>query len=90
MPSDLNPEDSKKMEELQKELDRLRLENEALKKNGNKPTISWKVSEKGAVSIYGLGRLPTTLYAQQWQRIFERSDDILKFIEENKSRLSIR
>jgi hypothetical protein len=58
---------------------------EARKKNG---TLSLKISTKFAVSLYGLGRFPTTLYASQWLRLLERKDDILAFIEANKDQLS--
>ena len=55
-------------EEANDELARLRSENEALKKRG--PAVRMKVSEKGAVSIYGMGRFPVTLYKEQWMSIF--------------------
>jgi len=47
----------------------------------------FKVSEKGAVSVYGLGRFPVTLYGEQWKRLFSASDDIQQFIEQNRDRL---
>ena len=47
-----------------------------------------KVSQKNAVSVYGLQRMPVTLYAQQWERLLEFSDQIRKFIEENNSQLN--
>ena len=47
-----------------------------------------KVSQKGAVSVYGLQRMPVTLYAQQWERLLEIGDEIRKFIEHNSSQLS--
>ena len=56
---------SKSTEYTQYELERLRAENEALKKGKESGTISMKVSEKGAVSVYGLGRFPVTLYQEQ-------------------------
>lgn len=49
--------------------------------------LTLKVSEKGAVSVYGLGRFPVTLYAEQWQAVFEKADDIAAFITANSSRL---
>ena len=55
-------------EELKAELERLRKENEALKK-GASSGIRMKVSEKGAVSIYGMGRFPVTLYKEQWLKL---------------------
>ena len=56
-------------EELQAELDRVRAENEALKQGRRGGSISMKVSEKGAVSVYGLGRFPVTLYQEQWLKL---------------------
>ena len=62
-------------EELKTELERLRNENAALKK-GASTGIRMKVSEKGAVSIYGVGRFPVTLYKEQWLKLLDMSDDI--------------
>jgi hypothetical protein len=73
-------------EELQAELERLRAENERLKSVA-KRTGSFKVSEKGAVSVYGLGRFPVTLYPEQWERLLGMGDDIKTFIAENRDRL---
>lgn len=73
-------------EDLQKELERLREENDRLK-NRRSGELSLKVSEKGAVSVYGMGRFPVTLYQEQWERLLAHSDAIRKFIEENRSRL---
>jgi hypothetical protein len=55
-----------------------------------KNTLALKVSEKGAVSLYGLGRFPLSLYGQQWQRVLDMADDIRAFIEANKDRLSTK
>jgi hypothetical protein len=66
-------------EELKAELERLRNENAALKK-GASTGIRMKVSEKGAVSIYGMGRFPVTLYKEQWLKLLDMSDDIRAFI----------
>lgn len=52
--------------------------------------ITYKVSPKGAVSVYGLGRFPTTLYKEQWERLFADGDNLLKFIRENSSRLTTK
>lgn len=73
-------------EDLKAELERLKAENEALK---NKKTRSafLKVSEKGAVSVYGLGRFPVTLYKEQWIRLLDMGDDIRTFIEDNMDKL---
>jgi hypothetical protein len=69
-------------EELKTELERLRAENESLKRPA-RAQMSLKVSEKGAVSVYGLGRFPVTLYREQWEKLLGMSDDIRKFIQEN-------
>jgi hypothetical protein len=50
-------------------------------------TLYCKVSEKGAVSIYGLQRMPVTLYVEQWERLLGFSDEIKQFLKENDSRL---
>jgi hypothetical protein len=67
--------------ELQAELERLRAENEALKRPRGQ--MSLKVSEKGALSVYGMGRFPVTLYREQWEKLLEMKDVILHFIQEN-------
>lgn len=73
-------------DDLKAELERLKAENEALK---NKKTRSafLKVSEKGAVSVYGLGRFPVTLYKEQWVRLLDMGDDIRSFIADNAEKL---
>jgi len=77
--------------DLQAELERLKAENEALKQSTKRTgSISMKVSEKGALSVYGLGRFPVTLYAEQWTRLLATSDDIKAFIEQNKASLKTR
>ena len=53
-------------------------------------TIDFKVSEKGGVSVYGLGRFPVTLYYEQWVRLLDHSEQIRAFLEENKSRLKMK
>jgi hypothetical protein len=73
-------------EELKAELERLRSENAALKK-GATPGVSMKVSEKGAVSVYGMGRFPVTLYKEQWLKLLEMSDQIRAFIAANEGQL---
>jgi hypothetical protein len=73
-------------EELKAELDRLKAENAALKARGAKG-ISMKVSEKGAVSVYGLGRFPVTLYQEQWLKLLDLADDIRAFIRDNQGAL---
>ena len=74
---------------LRDELERLRRENEALKK-GTMRGVSLKVSEKGGVSVYGLGRFPVTLYKEQWTKLLDMSDDIRAFIAANESRLKAK
>jgi hypothetical protein len=73
-------------EELKLELERLRAENEALKKP-SRVQMSLKVSEKGALSVYGLGRFPVTLYREQWEKLLGMADEIRKFIHENNHSL---
>ncbi len=73
-------------DDLKAELERLRAENERLK-NRSSRGVSLKVSEKGGVSVYGLGRFPVTLYKEQWTRLLDMADDIRSFIRENESRL---
>jgi hypothetical protein len=73
-------------ENLKDELERLRKENEALKK-GTSSGIRMKVSEKGAVSVYGMGRFPVTLYKEQWLRLLDMSADIRAFIAANEAQL---
>jgi hypothetical protein len=72
-------------EELQAELDRLRAENEALKRPRGQ--MSLRVSEKGALSVYGLGRFPVTLYREQWDKLLGMGEEIRRFIEEHDSEL---
>ena len=76
-------------EDVEAELARLRAENESLKQRRHL-ALTMKVSEKGAVSVYGLGRFPVTLYQEQWLKLLAASDDIRIFIEENRSKLKAR
>jgi hypothetical protein len=77
------------IEEMQAELERLRIENINLKKQtGKTKEITLKVSPKQAVSIYHGSRFPTTLYPETLLRILDKADDIRAFIEENKANLS--
>jgi hypothetical protein len=73
-------------EELKAELERLRGENAALKK-GSASGLRLKVSEKGAVSVYGMGKFPVTLYKEQWLRLLEIANDIRAFIAANDAQL---
>ena len=89
-------------EDLTAELERLRAENEALKEivklraeNENlrqtaSQGLSLKVSDKGGVSVYGLGRFPVTLYKEQWHRLLSLADDIRTFIKEKDDQLKSR
>ncbi len=76
-------------DDLKAELERLKSENESLKAQSKaKPgQFSLKVSEKGGVSVYGLGRFPVTLYQEQWNKLLERADEVRDFITANESRL---
>jgi hypothetical protein len=76
-------------DDLKAELERLRTENERLKQKGSRAT-SLKVSEKGGVSVYGLGRFPVTLYKEQWAKLLDMADDIRAFIKENESKLKTK
>ena len=76
-------------EDMKAELERLREENAALKKGGPRG-ISMKVSEKGGLSIYGLGRFPVTLYKEQWTKLLELQDEIKKFLREHDSELKTK
>lgn len=76
-------------EDLRAELERLRKENESLKK-GAVRGVSLKVSEKGGVSVYGLGRFPITLYKEQWAKLLEMSEQIKAFIAENDAQLKTK
>jgi hypothetical protein len=73
-------------EDLRAELARLKEENAALKQ-GAARGVSMKVSEKGGLSIYGLGRFPVTLYKEQWTRLLDMADEIRQFIAANQSKL---
>ena len=76
-------------DDLKAELDRLRAENERLKQKASRPS-GLKVSEKGAVSVYGLGRFPVTLYKEQWTKLLDMADEIREFIRENDSKLKTK
>jgi hypothetical protein len=53
-------------------------------------SISFKVSDKGAVSVYGLGRFPVTLYYEQWLKLLDREQDLRGFLEESKLKLKLK
>ena len=80
------------LEALQAEIERLKKENEALAaaKRSGAHTLSIKTSTKGAVSVYGLGRFPVTLYKEQWERLLANIEKVKGFIEENRETLATK
>ena len=76
-------------DDMKAEVERLRAENASLKKTSSRG-LSLKVSEKGALSVYGMGRFPVTLYKEQWRKLLEMSEDILAFIKANESQLKTK
>ena len=74
---------------VQSELERLRAENAALKARTARG-VSLKVSEKGGVSVYGLGRFPVTLYKEQWLKLLDMADEVRAFIRENEASLKVK
>jgi len=78
-------------DDMKAEIERLKAENEALKnKSPSRGTLSMKVSEKGALSIYGMGRFPVTLYKEQWLKLLGITEDIKKFISDNNDKLKTK
>jgi len=73
-------------EDLLAQIERLKAENESLKKPA-RGQLSLKVSEKGALSVYGMGRFPVTLYREQWEKLLSMSDQIKEFIAQNDAAL---
>ena len=71
------------------ELERLRAENTRLKDQGRRG-VSMKVSEKGALSVYGLGRFPVTLYKEQWAKLLDMAADIRAFLAEHDAELKTK
>ena len=76
-------------EDEKSELERLRAENAALKAGATRG-VSLKVSEKGGVSVYGLGRFPVTLYKEQWARLLDMADEIRAFIRDHEAELKAK
>jgi hypothetical protein len=74
-------------EELRARLADLEKQVETKKRSG---AIEFRVSEKGGVSVYGLGRFPVTLYYEQWTKLLDAVPDLKAFIEENKSKLKLK
>jgi len=76
-------------EALRAEVERLRAENEALKQRPTR-AVSLRVSEKGGLSVYGLGRFPVTLYKEQWLKLLEMADELRAFIREHDVELKAK
>ena len=79
--------------ELIRQLAELRAVNEALRAKANKSAMSrlkLKVSDKGAVSLYGMGRFPVTLYGEQWAKLIEFVPEIKEFLADHKDELSVK
>jgi hypothetical protein len=76
-------------EDLKIELERLKAENERLKSQRGR-SVTLKVSEKGGVSVYGLGRFPVTLYKEQWSKVLAMADEIRTFIREHDAELKAK
>jgi len=74
-------------EELKARLQDLEKQVETKKRSG---TMEFRVSEKGGVSVYGLGRFPVTLYYEQWTRLLDASENLRQFLEENKDKLKLK
>ena len=76
-------------EDVQSELARLKEENARLKGQQSRG-LNLNVSEKGALSVYGLGRFPVTRYKEQWIRLLALADDIKAFIKDNETQLKTK
>jgi len=72
------------------ELERLRAENERLKRAAGHGGARMKVSEKGGLSVYGLGRFPVTLYKEQWTKLLDMADEIRAFLREHDAALKAK
>ncbi|MCH8083907.1 MAG: hypothetical protein IH885_06695 [Myxococcales bacterium] len=73
-------------EEMQAELERLRAENEGLKARKTQER-RLQVSQKGAVSLYGIRRFPITFYADEWDIILGMADEVRTFISQHDTEL---
>ncbi len=60
------------------------------KQTRQRGALEFRVSEKGAVSVYGMGRFPVTLYYEQWTRLLDAAPQLKEFLEENKSKLKMK
>ena len=74
-------------EELKAKVQELEKQVETKKRSG---AMEFRVSEKGGVSVYGLGRFPVTLYYEQWTRLLNAAPELKTFLEENKSKLKLK
>jgi hypothetical protein len=78
-------------DDLKAEIEKLKAENASLKESQSKGrAVTMKVSEKGGLSVYGMGRFPVTLYKEQWLKLLAMADDINKFIQDNNDRLKTK
>jgi len=74
-------------DELKARLQELEKQVETKKRSG---AMEFRVSEKGGVSVYGLGRFPVTLYYEQWTRLLDAAPELKTFLEENKAKLKLK
>jgi hypothetical protein len=90
---DLAQANTQRMDDIATQIAALKAENAALKaaaKAETKANANMRISEKGALSVYGLGRFPVTLYRGQWERLLDRKEAILTFIDANASALATK
>jgi len=80
---------SESEDDLKRQIEELKSELEAEKSKSSK-SISLKVSQKGAVSLYGIRRFPVTFYREEWSRILDMEGEIRRFIEEHSSELKAK
>lgn len=74
---------------MQAEIERLKAENAKLQTEANKPVrATFKITDKGGMSVYGLGRFPVTLYKSQWEKLLSQADQIREFMAQNADKLS--
>jgi hypothetical protein len=76
-------------DDLRAEVERLRAENAKLKEGG-RSAVRLKISEKGGLSVYGLGRFPVTLYKEQWTKLLAMADEIKAFLAEHDAELKTK
>jgi ABC-type Fe3+-hydroxamate transport system substrate-binding protein len=80
-------------ETAEEKLARLEAENKALKdqiEQRRPGQLRLKISEKGGLSVYGLGRFPVTLYKEQWKRLLDHADEIKTFLQQNEQQLKTK